>query len=70
MPHSMNVSIDMGKGVQALGAVESNQTRRFEIQNPGTDEIELIAADQDNKVQLRKPVDLDRDQVVRVTLKQ
>ena len=69
VPHAMNVSIDMGKGIQALGAVEANQTRRFQIDNPGTDEIEVIAADQENKVQLRKPVDLDRDQVVRITLK-
>jgi hypothetical protein len=70
MPYAMNVSLDIGKGLQALGSVDANQTRRFTINNPGTDEVKLIAADQGNTHQVQKSIDLDKDQTVRVTLKQ
>ena len=70
MPHAMNVSLNLGTGITALGAVEPNQTRRFEIRNPGTNDIELVATAGAGGHTVRKKVELSRTTVARVNLSQ
>lgn len=70
MPHAMNVSLNLGTGLTALGAVEPHQTRRFDVRNPGTNDVELIAADQGKTHEVRKKVELSRSAPAKVQLGQ
>lgn len=69
MPHPMNVSLDLGAGqMSALGEVPAGATRRFEIEDPATNDIVLIATDQGRSHEVRKHVELERGTVSRVIL--
>jgi hypothetical protein len=69
MPHPMNVSLDLGAGeMSALGEVPAGGTRRFEVEDPSTNDIILIATDQSLSMEIRKQVELERGTVSRVIL--
>ena len=68
-PHAMAVSLNLGANqMSALGSVEAGQTKRFEIRDPSTNDIELIATDGTGSHRLTKKVELKRGAVARVTL--
>lgn len=69
MPHAMKVSFTVGMGeVSALGTVEAGRTQRFTLATLSNSEIEVIATATDNSHTVRKTVDLERGEVVRVSL--
>jgi hypothetical protein len=65
----MAVSLDLGANqMSALGSVDAGQTKRFEIRDPATNDIILIAADGSGQHRVTKKVELKRGAVSRVTL--
>jgi hypothetical protein len=68
MDHPMNVSLDLGGGVSALGQIEVGQTRRFELRDQMNSKVELIAAQQDGSSEKRREVLLSRTRVAKVLL--
>lgn len=67
--HPMTVSLNLGANqMSALGTVEAGATRPFEIRDPSTNDIELIATDGSGSHTIRKKVELKRGVVARVTL--
>ena len=67
--HTMAVSLDLGANqMSALGAVEAGQTKRFEIRDPATNDINLVAIDGSGGHRVTKKVELKRGTVARVTL--
>ena len=67
--HAMTVSANLGAAQMAvLGELAAGQTRRFEIRDPATNDIELIAATSDNSHRVTKHVELKRGVISRVTL--
>ncbi len=68
-PHAMAVSLNLGANqMSALGSVEAGQTKRFEIRDPSTNDIELVATDGTGSHRITKSVELKRGTVARVTL--
>lgn len=68
-PHPMAVTLDMGANqLSALGSVDGGQTKRFEIRDPSTNDILLLARDETGTHTLRKKVELKRGTVARVNL--
>ena len=67
--HQMAVSVDLGSSqTGVLGPVEAGQTKRFEIRDPATNDINLFAVDATKSHQFRKKVELKRGTVARVTI--
>jgi hypothetical protein len=67
--HAMSLSLNMGANqMSALGSVEAGQTKRFEIRDPSTNDIELVASDGSGAHTVTKKVELKRGTVARVTL--
>jgi hypothetical protein len=67
--HAMAVSLDLGANqVSALGSVNAGETKRFEIRDPATNDINLVARDGSGSHTVRKSVELKRGEVARVTL--
>ncbi len=67
--HAMAVSLNLGANqMSALGSVDPGQTKRFEIRDPATNDIELIATDGTGSHKVTKTVELKRGTVARVTL--
>jgi hypothetical protein len=67
--HAMAVSLDLGGNqMSALGSVDAGQTKRFEIRDPATNDINLIAVDGSGQHRVTKKVELKRGAVARVTL--
>ena len=67
--HAMSVSMNLGANqMSALGSVAAGATQRFEIRDPSTNDIELIATDGSGSHTIRKSVELKRGVVARVTL--
>jgi hypothetical protein len=67
--HAMAVSLNLGANqMSALGSVEAGQTKRFEIRDPSTNDIELVAVDGSGSHTVTKKVELKRGSVARVTL--
>ena len=65
--HAMSVSLNLGANqMSVLGAVAAGETKRFEIRDPSTNDIELIATAGSHTV--TKKVELKRGTVARVTL--
>jgi hypothetical protein len=65
--HAMAVSLNMGANqMSALGSVGAGETKRFEIRDPSTNDIELVASANGHTV--TKKVELKRGTVARVTL--
>ena len=70
MPHSMNVSLDMGAGqMSALGEVAPGQTKQFQVRNPSSNDVIIKAIDQANSHTVEKHVELARGSVSKVMLK-
>lgn len=68
-PHAMAVSLNLGANqMSALGSIEAGQTKRFEIRDPSTNDIELIGSDATGSHKVTKKVELKRGAVARVTL--
>jgi hypothetical protein len=69
MPHAMAVSLNLGANqMSALGSVDAGQTKRFEIKDPATNDVELLAVDGSGSHRVTKRVELKRGMVARVTL--
>jgi len=66
--HAMNVSLNVGTGVVSLGAVEAGQTRRFTVQDPGTNDVLLVATDPSGAHRVEKKIELSRREVAKVTI--
>jgi hypothetical protein len=67
--HPMAVSLDLGANqMSALGSVPAGATQRFEIRDPATNDINLIATDGTGGHRITKSVELKRGTVARVTL--
>jgi hypothetical protein len=67
--HAMAVSLNLGANqMSALGSVEAGQTKRFEIRDPSSNDIELVAIDGSGSHRVTKRVELKRGTVARVTL--
>ncbi|HET9438532.1 MAG TPA: hypothetical protein VFO52_00085 [Longimicrobiales bacterium] len=67
--HAMSVSLDLGANqMSALGSVGAGETKRFEIRDPATNDINLVATDGSGTHTVRKTVELKRGTVARVTL--
>jgi hypothetical protein len=67
--HAMAVSLDLGANqMSALGSVNAGETKRFEIRDPATNDINLIASDGTGSHRVTKSVELKRGTVARVTL--
>ena len=65
--HAMAVSLNLGANqMSALGSVAAGETKRFEIRDPSTNDIELVATAGSHTV--TKKVELKRGTVARVTL--
>jgi hypothetical protein len=70
MPHSMNVSLDMGAGqMAALGEVAAGQTKQFQVRNPSSNDVIIKAVDQSQSHTVEKHVELERGTVSKVSLK-
>jgi hypothetical protein len=67
LPHPMNVSLDGGDGVSALGRINAGETRRFQLRDHANNKVELIAVGP-NGVEKRQEVELSRSQVAKVRL--
>lgn len=67
-PHLMNVSLNVGTGMLALGAVEPGQTRRFTVRDPGTNDVLVVATDPSGEHRIEKQVELSRREVAKVTI--
>lgn len=71
MPHAMKVSFTVGAGeATALGTVQAGATQRFTLATLSNSEIEVIATDMNETHTVRKTVDLERGEVVRVSITQ
>ncbi|MGQ0814319.1 MAG: hypothetical protein ACT4O1_07615 [Gemmatimonadota bacterium] len=68
MPHAMNVSLDLGDGISALGAIPAGVTRRFELRDHANNKVELIAVDQNGGMEKREEVQLSRSSVAKVRI--
>ena len=67
--HAMSVSLDLGANqMSALGSVPAGQTRRFEIRDPATNDINLVATDGTGSHRVTKSVELKRGTVARISL--
>jgi hypothetical protein len=67
--HAMAVSLDLGANQQsALGSVGAGETKTFEIKDPATNDITLVARDGTGAHVVRKTVELKRGTVARVAL--
>lgn len=67
--HAMAVSLDLGANqMSALGSVGPGETKRFEIRDPATNDINLVASDGSGSHVIRKKVELSRREVARVRL--
>lgn len=67
--HAMSVSLDLGANqMSALGSVPAGGTQRFEIRDPATNDINLVATDGSGSHRVTKTVELKRGVVARVTL--
>ena len=67
--HAMAVSLDLGANqMSALGSVAAGETKRFEIRDPATNDINLIAVDGSGSHRVTRKVELKRGVVARVTL--
>jgi hypothetical protein len=67
--HAMAVSLDLGANqMSALGSINAGQTKRFEIRDPATNDINLVAVDGTGSHRVTKKVELKRGEVARVTL--
>jgi hypothetical protein len=67
--HAMSVSLDLGANQQsALGSVGAGETKTFEIKDPATNDIKLVARDGSGSHIVRKTVELKRGTVARVAL--
>jgi len=69
MPHPMNISYEIGGAVTALGQVNADQTKRWELPNQGGDEVTLFATDEGKTHRVDTTMDLDHDQVNRWEIK-
>ena len=67
-PHPVNVSLNVGTGVLALGAVDPGQTKRFTVRDPGTNDVLLVATDPNGDHRTEKQVELSRREVAKVTI--
>jgi uncharacterized lipoprotein len=67
--HAMAVSLDLGANqMSALGSVPAGETKRFEIKDPATNDIKLLATDGTGSHRINKSVELKRGVVARVSL--
>lgn len=67
--HEMAVSLDLGANQQsALGSVPAGQKKTFEIKDPATNDINLVARDASGSHVVRKTVELKRGAVAQVVL--
>jgi hypothetical protein len=67
--HAMAVSLDLGANqMSALGSIGPGETKRFDIRDPATNDINLIAVDGSGQHRVTKKVELKRGTVSRVTL--
>jgi hypothetical protein len=67
--HAMAVSLNLGANqMSALGSVDAGQTKRFEIKDPSTNDVELVAVDGTGSHRVTKRVELKRGTVARVAL--
>ena len=67
--HAMTVSANLGAAQMAvLGEIRAGETKRFEIRDPATNDIVLVAATSDNSHRVTKQVELKRGVISRVTL--
>jgi hypothetical protein len=67
--HPMAVSLDLGANqMSALGSVAAGETKRFEIKDPSTNDIKLVATDGGGTHKVNKTVELKRGVVARVSL--
>ena len=65
--HPMTISANLGAAQMAvLGEVGAGQTKRFEIRDPSTNDIELVASSADNSHRVTRKVELERGVVSRV----
>lgn len=67
MPHAMNVSLDVGDGVSALGQIDAGETKRFELRDHANNKVELIASGPDGEME-RELVQLSRSEVAKVRI--
>jgi hypothetical protein len=67
--HAMAVSLDLGANqMSALGSIGPGETKRFDIRDPATNDINLVAIDGSGQHRVTKKVELKRGTVSRVTL--
>jgi hypothetical protein len=66
--HAMNLAVNTGSGLVVLGLVDAGQTREFELRNPGTNDVTLVATGGPNALEIRKKIELRRAQPARITL--
>lgn len=67
--HAMAVSLDLGANqMSVLGSVAAGETKRFEIRDPATNDINLVAVDGSGQHRVTRKVELKRGAVSRVTL--
>lgn len=67
--HAMAVSLDLGANqMSVLGSVPGGEMRRFEIRDPATNDINLVAVDGSGSHRVTKKVELKRGTVAKVTL--
>jgi hypothetical protein len=67
--HAMAVSLDLGANqMSALGSIGPGETKRFDVRDPATNDINLVAVDGSGQHRVTKKVELKRGTVSRVTL--
>lgn len=67
--HAMSISLDLGANqMSALGSVPAGGRKQFEIRDPATNDINLVATDGTGSHRVTKTVELKRGTVARVTL--
>jgi hypothetical protein len=68
LPHAMNVAVNTGGGLDVLGLIDAGQTRQFQIRNPLSNDVTIIATGGPEPTEIRKNVELRRAQTVQITL--
>lgn len=68
LPHAMNVAVNTGGGLDVLGLVDAGQTRQFQIRNPLSNDVTIIATGGPQPTEIRKNVELRRSETVQITL--
>lgn len=69
MPHPMDLWYQDSAGEHSLGQVAAGARARFTIVAPAEDDIHIVGRDTGRTHEIRKSVDLERNQVVEVTLR-